>query len=70
MGCAVRAPRDVGLGETRHVLVADTLPPIVHRARRWERIAAMVDGKTKVQCFKRFKELKEAFKTKKENVEA
>lgn len=29
---------------------------------RWERISAAVPGKTKSQCFKRFKELKEVFK--------
>jgi hypothetical protein len=29
-----------------------------------------VEGKTKAQCFKRFKELKDAFKTKKDSVEA
>lgn len=32
---------------------------------RWEQIAALVPGKTKAQCFKRFKELKENFKAKK-----
>jgi DnaJ family protein C protein 2 len=32
---------------------------------RWERISALVPGKTKAQCFKRFKELREVFRTKK-----
>lgn len=32
---------------------------------RWEAIAALVPGKTKAQCFRRFKELKESFKAKK-----
>lgn len=32
---------------------------------RWERIAAVVPGKSKAACFKRFKELKEVFKAKK-----
>ena len=32
---------------------------------RWDRIAALVEGKTKAACMKRFKELKEAFKAKK-----
>lgn len=32
---------------------------------RWERIATVVEGKSKAQCFKRFKELKDAFKAKK-----
>ena len=29
---------------------------------RWGQVAALVPGKTKAQCFKRFKELKEAHK--------
>lgn len=33
---------------------------------RWEAIAALVPGKTKAQCFRRFKELKESFKKKKD----
>jgi DnaJ family protein C protein 2 len=32
---------------------------------RWERIAAAVEGKTKKQCMARYKELREAFKSKK-----
>ncbi|KAI7843108.1 hypothetical protein COHA_003279 [Chlorella ohadii] len=32
---------------------------------RWGQVAALVPGKTKAQCFKRFKELKEAHKAKK-----
>ncbi len=32
---------------------------------RWEKVAGVVPGKTKAQCFKRFKELREAFKAKK-----
>ena len=32
---------------------------------RWGGVAALVPGKTKAQCFKRFKELKEGFKAKK-----
>lgn len=32
---------------------------------RWERISAVVPGKSKAACFKRFKELKEVFKAKK-----
>jgi DnaJ family protein C protein 2 len=32
---------------------------------RWEHIAAVVPGKSKAACFKRFKELKEVFKAKK-----
>ena len=31
----------------------------------WPQVAALVPGKTKAQCFKRFKELKEAHKAKK-----
>uniref|UniRef100_A0A7R9V3A6 Myb-like domain-containing protein n=1 Tax=Chlamydomonas euryale TaxID=1486919 RepID=A0A7R9V3A6_9CHLO len=38
-------------------------------AERWERVAELVPGKSKVQCFKRFKELKEQFKNKKAAVE-
>ncbi|KAL2629936.1 hypothetical protein R1flu_014622 [Riccia fluitans] len=34
-------------------------------AQRWERIAAAVPGKTKVQCFKKFAVLRENFKSKK-----
>lgn len=33
---------------------------------RWERIARTVNGKTKAQCFKRFKELRENFRAKKQ----
>lgn len=32
---------------------------------RWEKVAGVVPGKTKGQCFKRFKELREAFRAKK-----
>lgn len=32
---------------------------------RWEQIAALVPGKTKAQCFKHFKALRENFKSKK-----
>jgi len=32
---------------------------------RWERVSAVVPGKTKLQCFKRFKELRELFRSKK-----
>jgi DnaJ family protein C protein 2 len=31
---------------------------------RWERVAAEVPGKGKSACFKRFKELREAFRAK------
>ncbi|GLI61035.1 hypothetical protein VaNZ11_003299 [Volvox africanus] len=33
---------------------------------RWDAVAALVPGKTKAQCFKRFKELREAFRSKKQ----
>ncbi|GIL94969.1 hypothetical protein Vretimale_1073 [Volvox reticuliferus] len=33
---------------------------------RWDVVAALVPGKTKAQCFKRFKELREAFRSKKQ----
>jgi hypothetical protein len=33
---------------------------------RWERIAAHVPGKNKVQCQKRLKELREMWRTQKE----
>jgi DnaJ homolog subfamily C member 2 len=32
---------------------------------RWEKVSSVVPGKTKAQCFKRFKELKDVFKAKK-----
>ena len=32
---------------------------------RWERVSEVVPGKSKVQCFKRFKELRELFRSKK-----
>lgn len=32
---------------------------------RWDRVAGAVPGKTKAQCFRRFKELREVFKAKK-----
>lgn len=32
---------------------------------RWERIATVVEGKSKAQCFRRYKELREAFKANK-----
>jgi len=35
-------------------------------ADRWERVAALVPGKTKAQCARRFKEIKGAFKAAKE----
>jgi DnaJ family protein C protein 2 len=34
-------------------------------AERWEAVAKLVPGKSKAACFKRFKELKEAFKSQK-----
>ena len=34
-------------------------------ADRWDQVAALVPGKTKAQCFRRFKEMKEAHKAKK-----
>lgn len=33
---------------------------------RWDRIAEQVSGKTKAECFKRFKELRESFRAQKE----
>jgi DnaJ family protein C protein 2 len=33
---------------------------------RWERIAAVVPGKGKAACFKRFKELRDVFRAKKD----
>nr|AAD26632.1 GlsA [Volvox carteri f. nagariensis]AAD26633.1 GlsA [Volvox carteri f. nagariensis] len=35
-------------------------------AERWDAVAVLVPGKTKAQCFKRFKELREAFRSKKQ----
>lgn len=35
---------------------------------RWEQVAAMVPGKSKAACFRRFKELKENFRAKKTTV--
>ena len=32
---------------------------------RWEQVSALVPGKSKAQCFKRFKEMREAFRAKK-----
>ena len=32
---------------------------------RWERVAELVPGKSKAQCFKRFKELRDAFRARK-----
>lgn len=36
-------------------------------ADRWDRVAAAVGTKTKVQCGRRFKEMKESFKARKAN---
>jgi DnaJ family protein C protein 2 len=33
---------------------------------RWERIAGVVPGKGKAACFKRFKELRDVFRAKKD----
>ena len=33
--------------------------------RRWDRVSEVVPGKSKAQCFKRFKEMREAFRAKK-----
>lgn len=33
---------------------------------RWQRVAALVPGKTRAQCQKRFRELKNDFRAKKE----
>ncbi|GLC41260.1 hypothetical protein PLESTB_001081800 [Pleodorina starrii] len=35
-------------------------------AERWDAVSALVPGKSKAQCFKRFKELREAFRSKKQ----
>jgi len=35
-------------------------------ADRWDKIAEEVEGKTKAECFLRFKELRESFRSKKE----
>ncbi|KXZ42767.1 hypothetical protein GPECTOR_119g398 [Gonium pectorale] len=35
-------------------------------AERWDAVSQLVPGKTKAQCFKRFKELREAFRSKKQ----
>lgn len=45
------------------VIAVTPIDPIPQR--RWERVAEVVPGKTKVQCFKRFKELREAFRGRK-----
>ena len=34
-------------------------------AERWDAVAKLVPGRSKAQCFKRFKELREAFRSKK-----
>lgn len=41
------------------VFIDVLLPP------RWERVAEVVPGKSKVQCFKRFKELRDLYRSKK-----
>jgi len=38
---------------------------VLHSCCRWDRVADKVPGKTKVECFKRFKELRELFGKKK-----
>lgn len=38
-------------------------------AERWDAVATLVPGRTKAQCFKRFKELREAFRSKKQGGE-
>jgi DnaJ family protein C protein 2 len=55
---------------TCHLLMVVTIFQCVealclHLMHRWTHVASLVPGKTKAHCFKRFKEMREEFRSKK-----
>ena len=63
---AGEAAAPVEWSEEQEVMLVRAVKKVAKDAtERWEKISALVPGRTKAQCMRRFKELKEGFKARK-----